>query len=531
MVTRRTKLKPNKNGRFRREIGYTDQHKKKQARFDLGTDEKEAEKRVARLLELYEDCQRVSELPMWTAFGLYAGKLIAKGTYQIPYEPDWEQLGSLESAEEKCATYVQMLRLEQNRHPSLHIVPSNEEMYAGGVEINQAIEKHILDRLAVGLKEDGVIITNQAYGDRLVTGSLHEALDAYAGHVEKTGIRIDETTLKYSQRKRLKYVKVLKQQHPDKPLMSMCSFDAIAEMFSHWANRPEYAPGQHYNKTSAHHRLKELQRFLRWLDHTSEFEWEMPRGVEQLQITFVGRPEDRSGTALKRKLYTPEQLGIIAKYANNFDRLLLFTGVNCAFGAAEVGRLLVGDVLFQYRHEYADRLHFETTRQDSFIRMIREKTDQFGEWLLWPETTEILRWGIQRAQSLGSEIVVCRSSGAMLYKEENQNASAAFAKRWRSLLKRVRKKHPELPFYSFGKLRKILPDILRHKYSDALASIALSHKTAYKPDSLLEAYGNKPFGRLHTAIRELRDHFQPMLDVASSAPLSGDGSDRVRGVF
>lgn len=77
---------------------------------------------------------------MWTAFGLYAGKLIAKGTYQIPYSPDWEQLGSLETVEEKCATYVQMLRLEQNRHPSLHIVPSDEEMYAGGVEITRPLK-------------------------------------------------------------------------------------------------------------------------------------------------------------------------------------------------------------------------------------------------------------------------------------------------------------------------------------------------------------------------------------------------------
>ncbi len=516
MRSRKTKLKRNKRGTFSREIGYTDLAKKRQPRFDLGKDEKVAESRLSRLLELYDECQNVSGRPVWTDFGLYAARLIAKGILQIPYGPQWEVLDRIHddaNIADKCAEYVQMLRVQQAQYPSLHIVPSDEEMYRFGVGFNEQLETELVKEVANSLSSQGVITKGHEYPETFVTGTLHEAFAAYEAHIEKTGHRIDKETLKYSQRKRLKYVAVLRQQHPDRPLMSLCNFDAVAEMFSHWGNRPEYAPGKHYNHTSAHHRLKELQRFLKWLDRTSEFKWTIPRGIEQLRVKFVSRPEDETNGFLSKKVYTPEQLATIVRYGNEMDRLLLLTGVNCAFGAAELGRLSIKDIMLFHRHEFAERSNFATSSNDSFVRIVRWKSGMFGEWLLWSETADALHWGIQRAQRLGSEIVVCRDSGAMLYQEKNQNPAAGFNNRWCRLLKRVIKDNPEFPYYSFRTLRKTLPDTLRHKYSDDLASIALAHKTTYKPDSLLEAYGNKPFGRLHTAIRELREHFRPMLEA------------------
>jgi hypothetical protein len=70
--------------RIPKEVGYLDRAKRRQPQFNLGTNEKEAEKRLARIQELFDDCQRYTGLPVWTNFGLYAAKLIAKGIYQIP---------------------------------------------------------------------------------------------------------------------------------------------------------------------------------------------------------------------------------------------------------------------------------------------------------------------------------------------------------------------------------------------------------------------------------------------------------------
>lgn len=517
MQPRKTKLKRNARGVFTRELGYLDRVRRKQPKFSLGTDEKQAEIRVARISEVFDECRRITDLPMWTDFGLYAARLIGRGIYRIPYQPEWDLLGVIEdepTLEDKCAEYVQMLRVRQAEHPSLEIVPSEEEMYAYGVGLNRAFETAVVKNMEKHFSELGVLSSERRYPEQIVAGTLHEAFDAYVERIKSTGHRLSDNTLKYSQRKRIKYVQVLKEQHEDRPLMMMTDFDSIEDMLGHWGKRPEYAKGKRYNPTSARHRLKELQRFLKWLDRTSEFNWQLPPKADTIRVEFVELEEDHaSSELLTKKVYTPQQLGVIARYAKDLDRLLLLSGVNCAFGAAEVGRLITNEVLLRHEHEYAERLHFATTAKDSFIRFMRPKSGMFGEWLLWQETADILEWGVRRAEKLGTSFLVTRESGVMLYQEKNQNPQAGFANRWKKLIKRIQKEDSEFPYLPFGSLRDTLPDVLRHRYSDDLASICLAHKTVYKPDNLLEAYGNKPFGRLHNAIRELRDHFEPMLSA------------------
>jgi len=137
----------------------------------------------------------------------------------------------------------------------------------------------------------------------------------------------------------------------------------------------------------------------------------------------------------------------------------------------------------------------------------------FGEWILWKETAEILEWAISRANQIGTPFLIVKKTGERIYNEKSKNPQAATASCWRKLVRRAQKTHPELPFLPYGSLRDTLPDTLRHRGEDTLASICLAHKTAFKADNLLEAYGNKPFGRLHDAIRDLRGQFKPMLDA------------------
>ena len=100
----------------------------------------------------------------------------------------------------------------------------------------------------------------------------------------------------------------------------------------------------------------------------------MPKGVQSISRSIIDLEEDYvQSQVITKPTYTPIQLGIISKHANDFDRLLLYVCVNCAFGAAEMGRLTVDEVLFDHRHEYPDRLNFTTTTEDSFIRLRRPK--------------------------------------------------------------------------------------------------------------------------------------------------------------
>ena len=86
------------------------------------------------------------------------------------------------------------------------------------------------------------------------------------------------------------------------------------------------------------------------------------------------------------------------------------------------------------------------------------------------------------------------------------------------LLGRVQKSHPDFRRLPFGSLRDTLPDLMRHRFDDELASMCLAHGTPFRQDNLLECYGNKPFGRLHKALREMEAVMAPVFQAAPADP-------------
>jgi uncharacterized protein (UPF0548 family) len=59
---------------------------------------------------------------------------------------------------------------------------------------------------------------------------------------------------------------------------------------------------------------------------------------------------------------------------------------------------------------------------------------------------------------------------------------------------------------------------MRHRFDDELASLCLAHGTPFRQDNLLECYGNKPFGRLHKALREMEAVMVPVFRAAPADP-------------
>ena len=130
----------------------------------------------------------------------------------------------------------------------------------------------------------------------------------------------------------------------------------------------------------------------------------------------------------------------------------------------------------------------------------------------------MLRWGFERSRRIGSDLLLVSERGQPWYSEHATNAQYKFANTWTRLLHRVRKSQPEFPILPFGTLRDTLPDLLRHRESDDLASLCLAHGSPFHGDNLLECYGNRPFGRLHKAVRRLHAHFAPVFAAAPDDP-------------
>lgn len=525
MPARKTDLKPDAQGRYRPYLGWKlgEDGVRRQHRFNLGSDRKEAERRMARLRELWAESEKAAGEPTWTPFALGAANQIAQGIYKIPFDD-----GYAKQREDPATEYGQMLNVFRGHYPSLEIVPADTELYAESLRRNAYLENRAIKETEEILKTKGIISKDAPPPERLIPGTLHEALDCYVEHdVKKHNINLEtgELTL-YGNLRKERAERF--QEHHDDCQLSTLNFDRCEEMIRYWRQRPRRKDSNEItSKDNARHHISELLRFFRWLDQTERFAWIMPRGVERIDRKIHNTDTERAAhlSAIRKTTYSVAELAVLNHHATPIERLILYLGLNCAMGASELGRLQVGDILLSHKHEFADRLNFVSTESDSFVRTLRPKTSVFGEWLLWAETVEIVQWGIVRRQKIkgcrpDARLVVSEHGKPWYDEAASKNPQAKFTNVWSGLIRRVRKEKDlegfrQLPF---GTLRDTLPDVIRHHFSDELASLCVAHGSPFKSDKLLDCYTNKPFGRLHQAIRDLHEHFAPVFVAAPSDP-------------
>jgi len=92
MVTRNRQIwKLDNQGQYSRQIGWKLSRggKRAQHKFRLGTDLKEAKRREQRLIELWEQVEKLSRTgpPLWDEIALEIGSQIARGQYPIVLSP------------------------------------------------------------------------------------------------------------------------------------------------------------------------------------------------------------------------------------------------------------------------------------------------------------------------------------------------------------------------------------------------------------------------------------------------------------
>jgi len=523
MTIRKRSMKPDPKGRYRPYLGYRIDGM--QQRFNLGSDKAEAERRMNRLYELWEENIRVNGESVWSIRALSYALEVAKGKRRIEFPFDADLL----EADDPAAEYAQIVHVERERFPSLDIVPADHELYSEGVRRNERLVGSQVELLQARLNELGALAPKQTLPSRMVAGKLHEALDAYADDdVRGHNVWPGTGELKQSGHRRLEMIDRFKERHED-CLLSLLGRDKVKELIRYWCKRPPKKNrktgkinGSPISVSSARHHRKELDRFFRWLDATEKFGWVLPRGFAHIDRSIGETEEEFSQrlSAIQKKIYTVEELATLNRHATPLERLCLYVGLNCGMGAAELGRLRKADILLLRRHEFDSILSFVSSDDDSFLRYLRPKTKVFGEWLLWPETVQMVDWGLERSRRLGSDLLFISEEGQPWYNERhNKNPQAKFTNVWNRLIKRVRQSETEFRRLPFGTLRDTLPSMLRSRHSSEMASICLSHGSTFK-DKLLDCYANKPFGRFHDLMREAHEYMRPVFEAAPADPIS-----------
>lgn len=360
----------------------------------------------------------------------------------------------------------------------------------------------------------------------LVQGTLHKALADYRKDREKEvalpGGNIDATGHFF-----LGMVDSLTKAHPDIPL-NMLDLSRCKELIDHWRNRPPSERGdkEPLSGNVCRKRLRQLDLFFRWLHLTDKYAWRKPADLSDLDRRIRTLPSDkRSIRKLQIPTFNLEELSLIYRHANRFERMLLVWCLNCSFGAAEIGRTSWEDLFLHQQHPWTPQgLKVDSTKKDSWCGLLRPKTDVLGWWWLFPETVQLLDWWQGEITTiLGQEPesdnrIVLTSEGTSLYRDLTKNAQSGFNNMWTRLLKCVntslKSDEKQIRSLPFGTLRNQLSDWLGGDQNNAvLGSLALAHGIPHKGDDLLyKHYANKPWAALFAAQRRWREHLQPMFD-------------------
>jgi integrase len=249
---------------------------------------------------------------------------------------------------------------------------------------------------------------------------------------------------------------------------------------------------------------KKIKHFFDWLDLSDDWQWSEPPRFRKL--TYKVAPltdEEKHQRKLNKERWriSDEEIQILYQYATPAERVLILLGLNCAFGAGEIGNLRIPYVKFDSQE----------------IDGIRFKTGNDTRHHLWPETIEGLQWELKRRSSLPKSdsskdvFFLTEKRGDPLWlRLKSGNYKNGINKRWNDLLDRVQKDYPNFFRYSFGKLRKTAAIRVIERADAEAASMILAHGIPSE-DKVLAAYVNIPWQKLYAAQKAYGDNIRPLL--------------------
>jgi len=472
-------------GRFRRYLGYKFNGQKLiQHLFRLGRDEQAARLANSRLEALWNALvarwrrRKAQGLPaepgpLWDDFTLHLASAIAKGATHVTVRPPPGLETPAEVVGWLAAVQVE-LPVIPLRLPETALSPLTECL-------NE--ERKELDR-----QERLNTVLSKAIGQTPKGQTLHEALDAYAKHIAKTYQGMP------SNRPQQAAIALLKKHTPDAGLDRLDA-DRIEELLAYWCRRPQGHNSRPLARVTVRNTLIVFRQFLRWLDRSTAFAWDMPRNFTFPRCKIDDTPADR---VRKRRVFKIEELKVIWAYAKPWERALILLALNCGFSKAEIATLQPAEVVE------------EGTR--TFIKRHRVKTGVYAEWVLWPETLPALDYLRQFTPQDSTYLVTSRAGTPLTKQTRTGNENQVIKNHWDRLFDRIKAEHPDFHKLPFKHLRKTGATMIRKLSRAELASMYLSHgEESDHADQLLADYADRPWKKLHKALLKLRRVLLPVL--------------------
>lgn len=517
----KTRWATDSRGRYSRRIGWKRNAKGQRVQhcFYLGTDLKKAQQRENCLVELWDHIEtetapdREAE---WNSLTLRVGRELAKGNRYVVIERD-------DNSPEAFARYLHRL---QSGFPMVQFVPEEPDKYQEGKAKTQGnYDAKIAELHRANLRSGNLLAGTIAPNTEL----LHDAIDSCIQSVRREYLLPGTTDVTAYGLNRIANMERLKERHSDMPLASLNTFDSVQAMITFWRNRPMVKnsnPPKPIERKTAQHHISELKRFLKWL-HRSHYSWRKVEDFDELVTTVPQTTKEKQERLLPSQIkrYSIDDLKLLNEYATPMERLLLLLGLNCGFGPSEQGQMMLKNLFLNQTHPHAEMIQnifgYESATTDSFFLGARPKNGVYGEFLLWSQTVEMLKWLRSRREGIGEAspdaVLLVSDRGKPFYRlTAGGNRAQRFSRIWCDLTKRIQADHAEFPKLSFGKLRKTAGDIVRQISDGETASVFLCHGRPVGADELLEVYTNRPFGRLFDVLKQVEKKLQPIFDAAPS---------------
>jgi integrase len=439
------------------------------ATFFLGRDEKEAQRRVVLLEQVWEAVVKAADsTPAWDENTYAIALAVARGeqVISIAVPPGCDGIRAAYLADLQQLFPFLSLRFDDHA--------ANARAQATAARWRQEGEE-LLNTASIIRKES--------------SGTLHEALDAYAAYLT------DYYAGKSNQRPQLRLANLLKTTHPDLPLDRLTA-DALDKWLALWNKRPTGKKGTLARATCRNAQIA-LRAFVRWLSRSEAFKWEIPRGYSWPRGRIDKLPADRK----KQRLYFKRsELQAIWELSHPWDRALILLALNCGFSKREIATLRKDEIV-----KKGDR---------TFIKRHRTKSDVYGEWELWPETLAALDYLSQRPNH--TEYAVVNERGNPLVNgTPTGNENQVIKNHWDRLMERVKADREDFHRLPFKCLRKTGATFVRKLASGEVASMYLAHgERADDKDQLLSVYTERPWRKVHRALSRLRTKMPFLTSVA-----------------
>jgi hypothetical protein len=508
-------MKPDITGEFRPNIGW--QTQTSQARFRLGKDKNEAERRRRRIEELWECVvtnwqQTANEgRPIWDATGLSLAHRLAKGETVFRIKPGAVELAK-PTNDPNILEFLKWMQEEQQSHPAryyvkdinslqrcfpcLTIVPDDPVLYAQGLKEGEAVVASTID----DLKSQGVLPQKQQAVLNAV-GSLHQQIDRRIEAVKREYFDRTENHVSDSGNAKIRILERIKRFTDDIPLAQL-DLAALDQILMTFRNRPmSERTGKPLKYGTCVKTITEFKDFLQWLDTLSGTGWEIPAKFAFLKMK-VKHLESDEEEVKPVEVYDIPQLAILNRYATPIERMFFLLGLNCAYGADQSGRLKIREI------------HLDANPPQ--ISRIRKKRGIRGKHLLWAQTIDGIKWVLANHKDPRPENFLLLNSNGLPYwrKTAGGNRATGITKHWRDLLKRVRKDHPDFPQLPFNSIRDTSVNLVRQTAGEELAQLQATHGHQSR-DRNLRRYSNPRIRLLFRVLRKLERKLAPVFQVVA----------------